>query len=306
MTIRCTRRGLSSGADPGRRWAPVAACILLLLSSCRNEEQKPTDLVTFPLRGEVIAVDTARMILTVSHEEIPGYMMAMTMPFKVRNPALLRGVAVGDSIAGTLAVSRVESWIETLVVIGKQRVPKTLTADDILLSQLYRTGEAVPDEPLLNQDGKPIRFSDFRGKALAVTFIYTRCPLPDFCIRMTNFFSAIQSQLNKEATMSGRWHLLTVSFDPKYDRPAVLKSYAEMHHADRTTWDFATDPDTAGSSVRRIAEGFGLSYADDQGLIAHTLRTALISKEGVLMRVISGNEWRPGDVSQALKDLALR
>jgi len=111
----------------------------------------------------------------------------------------------------------------------------------------------------MNQDGREIRFSQFHGKAIAVTFIYTRCPLPDFCIRMSTHFAALQKALENDPSMNGRWHLLSISFDAKFDRPAVLKRYAESYGADAAAWDFLTDPDTSGERVRRIADGLGCS-----------------------------------------------
>ena len=277
-------------------------CLLLLAAGCaRNKE---TNLVTFPLRGEVVRIDTAKLTLTVSHQAIPNYMNAMTMPFKVRDRTLLRPLAVGDSIQATLAISRTESWLEQIAVVGKGEIPAPLTPDQILTARVYRTGENFPDEVLLNQEGKTVRLSSFRGRVLALTFIYTRCPLPDFCIRMSNQFARIQKSLKGDGSLNGKWHLVTVSFDPKFDRPAVLKRYAAEYGADFSSWDFVTDPDTAGPVIRRLADGLGLEYSEDEGLIDHNLRTVLIDPEGKLVKVITGNEWKPEEVAAEIKRLA--
>lgn len=277
---------------------------LALLSSCSRENRSETDLVTFPLRGEVVGLDTASSTVTVAHEAIPNYMNAMIMPFKVKNRALLRPLGVGDSIDATLAVSRTESWLETIAVRGRGESPRALTAGEIITAKVFRTGEPFPDATLLNQDGVAVRFSQFRGKVVALTFIYTRCPLPDFCIRMSNHFARVQKSLAQDGTLAGRWHLMSVSFDPKFDRPAALKRYGEGYGADFTTWDFATDPDTAGKTILGIADGLGLTYANDEGLIAHNLRTVLIDREGKLVRVINGNEWTPGELAAGIRRLA--
>jgi protein SCO1/2 len=275
---------------------------LLLTAGCTKN--KETNLVTFPLRGEVVRIDTAKLTLTVSHQAIPNYMNAMTMPFKVRDGTLLRVLAVGDSIQATLAISRTESWLEQIAVVGKGEMPAPLTPDQMITARVFRTGEIFPDESLLNQDGTAVRLSSFRGKVLALTFIYTRCPLPDFCIRMSNQFARIQKSLKGDGSMNGRWHLLSVSFDPKFDRPPVLKRYAAEYGADFSSWDFVTDPDTAGPVIRRLADGLGLEYSEDEGLIDHNLRTVLIDTEGKLVKVITGNEWKPEEVAAEIRRLA--
>jgi protein SCO1/2 len=275
---------------------------LLLTAGCTKN--KETNLVTFPLRGEVVRIDTAKLTLTVSHQAIPNYMNAMTMPFKVRDRTLLRVLAVGDSIQATLAISRTESWLEQIAVVGKGEMPAPLTPDQMITARVFRTGEIFPDESLLNQDGTTVRLSSFRGKVLALTFIYTRCPLPDFCIRMSNQFARIQKSLKGDGSLNGRWHLLSVSFDPKFDRPPVLKHYAAEYGADFSSWDFVTDGDTSGPVIRRLADGLGLEYSEDEGLIDHNLRTVLIDTEGKLVKVITGNEWNPEEVAAEIRRLA--
>jgi protein SCO1/2 len=274
-----------------------------LLLSCSRQEQKPTDLVTFPLRGKVVAIDTARHRVTIAHHEIPNYMMAMTMPFRVKNNALMQGVQPGDSVVATLAVSREESWLETVKVIQKGEQVEPMLPEAIKLKHLFQPGDALSDDALLNQDGKTIRLGDYKGKVLALTFIYTRCPLPDFCIRMSNHFARIQQALSKDKSLDGKWHLISVSFDPMFDSPKVLKAYGISYKADLATWEFATDPDTSGKAIMRLADGLDLTYAEDEGLIQHNLRTVLIDKEGKMVKVISGNEWQPEDVARDIARL---
>ena len=283
----------------------LLAAMATSIIACSKKEEKQTDIATFPLRGQVVDIDTAGRTVTISHHDIPNYMRAMTMPFKVKNPTLLNSVAVGDSVLATLAVSRVESWLETLTVLGPGVSARTLSAQDLVQEKLFSVGETFPDEALLNQDSRTIRFNDYRGKVLAITFIYTRCPLPDYCIRMSSHFAAIQKALGADESLNGKWHLLTVSFDPKVDRPEVLQRYARSYGADFRTWDFATDPDTAGSTIMRIAEGLGLMYAEDEGLFDHNLRTAIVDRDGTLVEVIKGNEWTPEEVAARMKGLIL-
>jgi protein SCO1/2 len=228
-------------------------------------------------------------------------MDAMTMPFKVKNLELLKSVQVGDSIQGVLAVSRTESWLETFTVIGKGEPPTTRLTEETILARMFKEGESIPSVELTNQDGKKIRFGDFRGKAVAFTFVYTRCPLPDFCIRMSNHFAKIQKTLSRDKSLDGKWHLISISFDPKFDSPKVLKNYGQSYRADFATWDFVTGDQ---ATIMKLADGLGLSIADDEGgLIAHNLRTVLLDEEGKIVKVINGNEWMPEDVVEAMKKI---
>ena len=281
----------------------VPAILSLLILSCARQEQKPIDLVTFPLKGEVVAIDTVKHRLTVSHEEIPNYMEAMTMPFKVKSVALLRSVHIGDSIQAVLAVSRTESWLDTLTVVGKGDAPNPTLTEGTILARMFEEGETLPHVVLTNQDGKSIYIDNFRGKVVALTFIYTRCPLPDFCIRMTSYFSKIQKRLSADKSLDGKWHLLSISFDPKVDSPAVLKKYGRSYDADFRSWDFVT---ADKASISALTDGFGLSVADDEGgLLQHTLRTAILDKDGKIVKIIKGNEWTPDEVVGEIKKLTI-
>lgn len=280
----------------------IVLSLCFVLAGCGKKEgqQKQADVVTFKLKGEVVGLDPAEGRITIAHEEIPNYMMAMTMPFKVKDTSLFGGVAVGDSVEGTLAVSRTESWIENIAVIG-QGDARQLSAEDVMFRKLFKEGEPMPDFTFTDQDGKQIRFSDFRGKVLAFTFIYTRCPLPDFCIRMSDHFAKIQKALKSDTALKGSWHLLTISFDPAFDTPAVLKKYGKTYGADFSTWDFATDNI---ESIKKLAEGLDLTLQDDEGgLIAHNLRTVLLDANGNLVKVLKGNEWSPDDAVQEIRKL---
>jgi protein SCO1/2 len=274
----------------------------LFFSSCAKQEPKPTDLVTFALKGEVVEIDSVKGRLTVAHEEIPNYMAAMTMPFKIKNRALFNTVQIGDTIHGTLAVSRTESWLETFTVVGKGEPPDPQLVAGAITARLLKPGDHLPNDVYVKQDGKKTRFSDYRGKAVALTFIYSRCPLPDYCILMSNNFRKLQKILASESALSGKWHLITISIDPKFDTPQVLRDYGKSYNADFATWDFLTDPDTSGRTIVKLADGLGLTYEDDEGgLIAHNLRTVVLDGEGTITKVFHGNEWKPEDVASELR-----
>ncbi len=272
--------------------------LILMIAGCSRQEPQETELVTFPLKGRVVSLDTTAQRIMIAHEEIPNYMMAMTMPFKVKNPALMEGLVPGDSVVATLAVSHTESWLETVQKVSGTEPVEVLSADDILLAHLFKVGDVIPDNALTNQSGKRIRFSDFRGKVVALTFVYTRCPLPDFCLRMSDHFARLQKALKKDPSLNGKWHLVTISFDPKFDTPKVLRSYAESYNADLSTWDFATD---SVATITKFTDGFGLSFAAEQGLITHNLRTVVIDRNGAIREILKGNEWTVDQLEHSMK-----
>ncbi len=276
--------------------------VLLFLSACTQKKQnQTTDLTTFPLRGQVIRVMPDEHRIMISHGEIPNYMKAMTMPFKVKDTTFLSLVHPGDSVLATLAVSRTESWLATIAGGGKSDAPKTLTANEILINQLFREGEPIPDVPFVNQENKPVHLDAYKGKVIALTFIYTRCPLPDFCIRMSDNFAKIQKSLKQDSPLNGKWHLFSITFDPDFDKPNVLREYGKTYGADFSDWDFLV---TDKKSLQKIADGFDLTYQPDEGgLIAHTLRTVLIDKKGNLVAVLKGNDWTAPDVANRIRQL---
>ena len=277
--------------------------IVALFAGCIKKEENPTtEITTFPLRGQVVRVMPEEHRIMIAHGEIPNYMKAMTMPFKVKDTTFLTEVHAGDSVLATLAVSRTESWLATISVLGKEPAPKVLTGNEILFKKLFKQGEPIPDFEFTNQDNKKVHLSDFKGEVVALTFIYTRCPLPDFCIRMSDNFSKIQRSLKNDAFLNGKWHLLSITFDPDYDKPDVLKKYGNTYDADFSDWDFLT---TDKKTLEDIADGFDLTYEHDQGgLFAHTLRTVLIDKKGNLVSTLRGNDWVPADVANRIRNLA--
>lgn len=268
--------------------------ISFTVAGCSKKESGEKDLVTFPLKGEVVSIDMEKRRVMVAHEEIPNYMMAMTMPFKVKDTTQLLGLEQGDSIRAILNVSRTESWLEEIVVVGKDESRQSINVRGATFRRLLKEGDTLPNIALTNKDGRTITISSFRGKVLAFTFIYTRCPLPDFCIRMSDHFAQVQRELKKETALAGQWRLLTISFDPAHDKPEVLKKYGQNYGADFATWEFATGSE---STIRTLADRLDLTIEDDEGgLIAHNLRTVVLDKDGVIVSIIKGNEWTPADV----------
>jgi protein SCO1 len=261
----------------------VIACMQPM--ACRREPER-----RFDLKGKVVSVDKIRREATIAHEEIKGYMDAMTMPFSVKDDWALTALAPGQSVEATLVVTSDRAWIEGLRISQKASDPGAVPA------QIDpKSGEEVPDFSLLNQDNKPIHLRQYRGRPLLLTFIYTRCPLPDYCPRTSKNFSDIYRELKFLPATALKPHLLTVSFDIDFDTPAVLRSYAAryMNPVNYQDWEFA-----AGSSdeIKKITGFFGLSYWKESGQIIHTLVTALIGPDGRLVRLYKGKEWTPKEV----------
>lgn len=276
----------------------LALFAVSLMPACgggsRGEEHR------YEFKGKVVAVDRAKGEVTVNHEDIVGYMKGMTMEFPLRDADALRFVGVGDQIQATLVVNDREFWLENPIITkgpdGASAAPATNGGTE------PQPGTPVPDVKLTNQDGKPIHIGQFKGRALLVTFIYTRCPLPDYCPLMSMNFAQINGELMKDPAARQKTHLLSVTLDPEFDRPEVLRSYGAAYTGGKfDDWDFATgDP----AEVRRLAEFFGLIYMQQEGQLVHSLRTAVVKPDGTLYKIYRGNEWKPEEVLSDLKAAA--
>jgi protein SCO1/2 len=275
------------------------------LSGCKWGEQPHGNEKRYPIKGTVIAVNKNDRTATIKHEDIPGYMGSMTMDFKIKNPADLNVMKAGDEITGTLVVDDISSWIEITAIAegGSQITPTTAVPGE------PKPGDEIPDFALMNQDGTPIRLSQYKGKALALTFVYTRCPQPDQCTLMSNNFAVIDRELQQQPEVYAKTHLLTISFDPEFDTPKVMRSYGASHtgrYSDETFqhWEFATG---SADEVKRIAEYFGLRYFKDSSTgeeqVTHSLRTAVIDAQGKVVKLYRGNEWKPAEIANDLKSL---
>ncbi|PYS57881.1 MAG: redoxin, partial [Acidobacteria bacterium] len=237
----------------------LLSCFIVLVAGCRprpsaNEKR-------YPINGKVIAVNKTDRTATIEHEDIVGYMPAMTMPFRIKNDADLEMMKPGDQVTGSLVVNDTSSWVE-IATIAEGTAPLSPTAE---IPGEPKPGDEVPDFGLTNQDGKRIHLAQYRGKALALTFVYTRCPQPDQCTLMSTNFAAVDKELQKEPDVYAKTHLLTISFDPDYDTPKVLRSYGASHtgrYSDETFqhWEFATG---TKDEVKGVAQFFGLRYFQD-------------------------------------------
>jgi protein SCO1 len=242
----------------------------------------------YTTRGVVVHADPAPVErITISHEAIPGYMDAMVMPFTVRPPANAAAgeVMPGDRVEFRLRVTRKESWIDRLSVVSAARPDAGLTRSPSRAS-LVAIGTPAPDITLTDHRGREVSLASLRGQAVAVTFIYTRCPLPDYCPRMLANFKEVQrrfaDRLGKQLT------LLVVTFDPQHDTVDTLNAYARAHNADVPGWHFLTGP---LPEITRMCEAFGIEFWPDEGLLSHTLQTAVLDRAGTLAGTIEGSAY---------------
>ena len=266
----------------------------------------------YPVTGMVTAVDAARRAFTASIGEIPGVMPAMTMAFDVREQKDLEGLTPGAVVEFTLVVDKKASHAERIRVVRYRSVQADPLAA-VRLGQLSRivggpaatkplaVGDLVPDFRLTDQRRQTVSLGDLRGKVVAINFIYTRCALPDFCLRIANNFGVLQRRFQKR--LGRDLVLLTVTFDPLHDTPEALAGYARQFNAVPESWRFLTGP---VADVQRVCALFGVAAFADEGLMNHNLHTALIDRSGKLLANIEGNAFTAtqlGDLTEtALKE----
>jgi protein SCO1/2 len=257
----------------------------------------------YPMQGEVVAKNVETGEITVKHGDIPGFMMAMAMPYRVSNPAFVREVQPGDKIAANVIVGsdRSDYWLEDLRITDESARGQSRPAAG---TRMLMPGARVPDVAFVNQDGRTIHLSDFSGKALLITFLYTRCPMPDFCPRLSSQFARTHDELKKNPGDYAGTHLLTISFDPKYDTPAVLRKYG-LKYLDGDAqgfshWDFAS---ANPADLSRLAQAFGLQYEEKDGQFIHTMNIVLIAPDGTMSRFWS-TAWTETELIENMQQAA--
>jgi protein SCO1/2 len=263
----------------------------VLVAACSRGHQ-------YELRGQVLAVDPVRGELTIKHEDIKGFMPGMTMPFKVSQPSVMTGIVAGDLVRATLLVEDTRGYLTAVTRTGT--APLTEAPPRPYVEPLT-PGTEVPDIDFVDDTGASRHLADWRGRALAVTFIYTRCPLPDFCPHMDRQFAGTQELVSADDDLRGRVQLLSVSFDPSYDTPPVLATHAKKVGADPGTWMFLTGD---AADIESFAARFGVSVmreGSDPGNVVHNLRTAVIDSNGRLVKILNGMQWAPSELVTELR-----
>jgi protein SCO1/2 len=275
----------------------VAALVLaLMLQGCSSPPAAPRQ---YELQGQILAIRSEQNEVLIKHGDIKGFMPGMTMPFKVRDPALLDQRAAGDLVTATLMVADTDAWIATLVKTGAAPVVETAAIPAAAFVTPLKPGDVAPDTGLVDDRGDPLSLADWRGSAVAVTFIYVRCPLPEFCPLLDRRFAEVQRLIADDAGLRGRARLLSVSFDPDADTPARLRAHAEKLSADPAIWRFATAPRDV---VDRFAATFGVNVIREaDSTITHNMRTVVIGPDRRVTNVHEGSHWTPGQIADDMR-----
>jgi protein SCO1/2 len=254
-----------------------------------------TNQQVYQVKGVIQELMPDKKKVKIAHENIPNYMEAMTMVFDVKDPAGLTGLQPGDSVSFRMVVTDDDGWIEQIKRLDAPRTP--LPAEPVNFRRAREVeplavGDKLPEYVFTNTLGRALRLSEFKGQALALTFIFTRCPFPTFCPRLTSNFAEAQKQLLAMSGGPTNWHLLSVTIDPEYDTPARLRSYAERYHADERHWDIVTGELI---DITAIGEQFGLQFwrAKPSDPINHNVRTVVIDSAGTVQWITPDNEWKP-------------
>ena len=280
----------------------ILSIVLLMVvgSGCSKEDRRE-----YTLQGQVLSVRADAMEANIKHEDIKGFMPAMTMPYKVRDAQEFANLKPGDLITSTLVVVSNDAFLKDVKKVGDAPLEKAAqeAAEARSGFELLRPGETVPNASFVDQEGARRDFASFKNAPVLMTFIYTKCPMPTFCPLMDRQFKIIQDKMAADPSL-GKVQLVSVSFDPVTDTPAVLNEHAKKLGADPARWTFLTgDRD----EIDKFAMRFGVSITrslTDPIDIAHNLRTVVIDGAGTIVKTYTGNEWTPDQILADLKNVA--
>lgn len=270
----------------------------------------PPGAKTFQVKGVVKEVLPAKGQVRIEHEKIPDYMDAMTMLFDVKATNELTGLQAGDNISFRMIVTDDDGWIDRINRLGTT-TPIVANAPDNFRRarevEPLKAGDPMPNYSFTNEFGQAVSLNDFKGKTVAFTFIFTRCPFPTFCPRMSQNFEAVQKLMKETPNGVTNWHLLSVTIDPQFDTPAVLKKDAMKYNYDSNRWSYVTGELI---DITALAEQFGLMFwrpdPNQPAGINHNLRTVVLTAGGKVHKIFPENTWKPEDVAAALQEAARR
>lgn len=274
----------------------------VFLAGCK----KPTTAAKYySVRGKVMGKSIATQEITLSHGDVPGFMSAMTMDYSLPNTAVLEELQPGDQIAAQIVVDPLDQshyWLQDVVITAEvaRKEPPTRNPPHELA-----VGEPVPDIPLIDQNAHTFHLRDYAGKAVLLTFIYTRCPMPTFCRLVSSNFSHIHDALKHDPTLYQHAQLVSITLDPQYDTPPIMRKYSlayvDGQENDLKTWTFAS---ISPNDLKTLASAFGLEYFADGNQITHSMSTVLLSKDGRVVQVWKGSDWKWQDLLNATKEAA--
>ena len=278
--------------------APFLVLVLLAILTISCEGRR-----SFQVKGVIKEISADRKQAKIEHEKIPGYMEAMTMMFDVKDPKELQGLQPNDQVSFRMIVTQNDGWIDQVKKIG---TVAAATNDPSIFRRVrevepLKVGDLLPEYHFTNELGKIVSLSDFKGQALAITFLFTRCPFPTFCPRMAGNFKETYKLLKEKSDAPDNWHLFAITIDPDFDTPAVLKEYASRYEYDPAKWNFLTGENI---DITAIAEQVGMLYwrpdPKQAAGISHNLRTVVVDANGRVQKIIPENKWEPPELVEEL------
>jgi protein SCO1 len=280
----------------------VAACFAVAFLGCEREAKSDAGAEHYETRGVVRGFSPDRSTIEIQHENIPDFMPSMTMPFSAHDQKEIADLKLGDAISFRMTVAKTDFWIDHVKKIRREDVnvaePKATPSVSPEVGSRLHEGDQMPQFSLTNQNGERIALDTFRGRPFVLTFVFTRCPLPNFCPRMSNNFEELQTAIKTGSSALATTRLLSITLDPAFDTPEVLKSYAGYHHADRQNWTFATGDE---KEIEELTRAFSVYRQTEGGTISHGLATALVDKDGKIEKIWRGNMWKPDEVIEEIK-----
>jgi len=273
--------------------------LLIALTGCKSNPSANSK--RYPFKGRIVAISSQSQSAIIDGDAIPGFMGAMAMDYKIKPASMLSQLSSGDTISAEVVVEAKgdasDYWLENVKVTAHAAPPAQTPKSSL---HMPAPGEDVPNFAFTNQSGRRITLAQYRGKVLFVTFIYTRCPFPDFCPRMSSNFAEIYKQFSANPSLASA-HLLSISFDPSYDTPKVLRDYgySVAHTQDLalfSRWEFAVP---TSADLPKVTDFFALTVTPEGGLITHNLSTAVIGPDGKIVSWYHGSDWQ---VSDLIKD----
>ena len=275
------------------------------LAGCNRPEPTDSSARYYQVRGIVRGFAPDRSTVSIEHEDIPGFMPSMTMPFTIKDQKDIAGLKIGDGISFRMGVTDKDLFLDHARKIPASEVhvaaPTPSASVSAKATERLREGGIVPFFSLTNQDGARLTSDTFRGRPFVLTFVFTRCPVPNFCPRISHNFSELQNAIKSDPALTGKARLLSVTLDPQFDTPEILKSYAEHQKADTKIWTFATG---APAEIDNLTQSFAVFVQPEGGTISHGLATALIAADGSVVKIWRGNSWQPAEVIADLRRIA--
>ena len=307
LRMRGMRAAIGLGLGLTLGLTSIGGCRHSASDSASVAQTAQGDVKSFPIHGKIVSVDAKRGAIVLNHDAVPGFMDAMTMTYPLKDPSVASELHPGDVINATLLVRKdgdeySDPKLDQIVVVAQAK-PDYKPAREYHVPQ---AGDEVPDFKLINENGRTVHLAQLKGKVVLLTFIYTRCPLEDYCPRMNKNFAQIDGALKADPQLYRQTHLLSISFDPKFDTPVILKNYGMIYNGgdakEFSHWEFAAAPQ---DQLGAMEEFFDLGVTPgDSGSLNHSLSTAVIGKDGKVRAWYPTNEWAPAEVLAKVKSAA--